>query len=236
MIERVRPRPPVTPKGRPHAPVARVIVISPLRLLAEALALSLRGKGFQALAPAADGQSALTALVGGGPQVILLDLGSLGDGGIQIGRIIMKESPQVKVLALGDPGTSRMRLEAFRSFHGWLSQDPSLSRLVQSIHKVLNGEKVVEAIPPTEQTPSNEEENLALQMRYLTRRERQVLGLLAQGVRRTQIAARLGISPSTVRAHISHILEKLNVHSQLEAVAVTRALGWSEVGSSETSG
>lgn len=52
----------------------------------------------------------------------------------------------------------------------------------------------------------------------LTHREREVLGLLAQGLTTSELARSLSISPSTVRNHIRNILEKLNVHSRLEAV------------------
>lgn len=55
----------------------------------------------------------------------------------------------------------------------------------------------------------------------LTRREREVLGLLASGVSSRAIAEQLFISPSTVRNHVHNILAKLGVHSQLEAVSLT---------------
>lgn len=54
----------------------------------------------------------------------------------------------------------------------------------------------------------------------LTLREREVLGLLAEGMHTREIAARLVLSPTTVRNHIQHVLTKLGVHSRLEAVAL----------------
>jgi DNA-binding NarL/FixJ family response regulator len=54
----------------------------------------------------------------------------------------------------------------------------------------------------------------------LTPRERDVLSLLAEGLRQTEIAARLAISPKTVASHIEHVLTKLGVHSRAEAVAL----------------
>ena len=59
----------------------------------------------------------------------------------------------------------------------------------------------------------------------LTRREREVVHLLADGHSTREIAALLSISVSTVRSHIEHILRKLHAHSRLEAVAVSRRLG-----------
>ena len=59
----------------------------------------------------------------------------------------------------------------------------------------------------------------------LTPREREVLGHLADGHTTRDIATLLGISVSTVRNHVEHILRKLHAHSRLEAVAVSRRLG-----------
>lgn len=58
----------------------------------------------------------------------------------------------------------------------------------------------------------------------LTRREREVLTLLAEGLGTKEVAAQMCISPTTVRNHIQHVLLKLHVHSRLEAVAVGRKL------------
>lgn len=59
----------------------------------------------------------------------------------------------------------------------------------------------------------------------LSARQREVLGLLAEGVQAREIADRLGLAEATVRNHIRVILRKLGCHSQLEAVAVARRLG-----------
>ena len=59
----------------------------------------------------------------------------------------------------------------------------------------------------------------------LTNRQHEVLALLADGVRAQEIAARLGLSETTVRNHIRSILSRLGCHSQLEAVALARRQG-----------
>jgi DNA-binding CsgD family transcriptional regulator len=59
----------------------------------------------------------------------------------------------------------------------------------------------------------------------LSRRQREVLVLLSEGVGAQQIAVRLGLSEATVRNHIRGILRKLDCHSQLQAVARARELG-----------
>jgi DNA-binding NarL/FixJ family response regulator len=61
--------------------------------------------------------------------------------------------------------------------------------------------------------------------RDLTKREREVLGLLAQGLNQGEIADALGIREKTVATHIQHVLEKLGVHSRAEAVALAHRSG-----------
>ena len=65
----------------------------------------------------------------------------------------------------------------------------------------------------------------ALRLQLLTRRQREVLELLAEGVRAREIALRLGVTQTTVRNHIRAVLRGLDSHSQLEAVAKARRLG-----------
>jgi DNA-binding CsgD family transcriptional regulator len=60
----------------------------------------------------------------------------------------------------------------------------------------------------------------------LTAREREVLREIASGRQNKEIAARMGLSTATVRNHVHHILEKLQVHSKLEAVSLAFRLGW----------
>ena len=64
-----------------------------------------------------------------------------------------------------------------------------------------------------------------LREQLLTRRQREVLALLAEGVRAREIALRLGVTQTTVRNHIRAVLRRLDSHSQLEAVAKARRLG-----------
>ncbi len=59
----------------------------------------------------------------------------------------------------------------------------------------------------------------------LSPRQREVLELMSEGVRAREIAARLGLSPTTVRNHIRGLLRRLDCHSQLEAVARARQWG-----------
>ena len=93
------------------------------------------------------------------------------------------------------------------------------------------------AKPVTAPVPSPrpaEPEKLASASPPLTRREKQVLACIAAGMQNKEIATKLGISLATVRNHVHAILEKLDVHSKLEALSLAVRQGWTELGSGST--
>jgi len=112
---------------------------------------------------------------------------------------------------------------------GWVRKDESLTRLIYVIRGVARGETWL----PPDQTgevlrllmrgPDRDEDGGQLLM-ALTGREREVLLCLANGNRRRDVAERLHMSPNTVRTHLQNLMAKLDVHSALEAVALTRRL------------
>ena len=59
----------------------------------------------------------------------------------------------------------------------------------------------------------------------LTRREREILGLIAAGLRTEEIAGRLGLSPETVKSHIHNAMQKLRAHTRSQAVAIAISTG-----------
>jgi DNA-binding NarL/FixJ family response regulator len=112
---------------------------------------------------------------------------------------------------------------------GWVCKDESLDRLIAVIHGAARGETW---LPPRETGPvlqflmrgsDPEQENGAQMFAALTRREREVLACLAEGTNRRDLAVLLHMSPNTVRTHLQNLMSKLNVHSALEAVALTRS-------------
>ncbi|MBI1822265.1 MAG: response regulator transcription factor [Nitrospirae bacterium] len=80
--------------------------------------------------------------------------------------------------------------------------------------------RVLEVLKVRGRVPGADQASSATKMSVLTRRETEILRLMAQCLGTKEIADRLCISYSTVRLHIQHILEKLQVHSKVEAVAL----------------
>jgi two-component system nitrate/nitrite response regulator NarL len=157
------------------------------------------------------------------PDVALVDIRVPDSGGIEAGRRIIRDHPMAKVLALtAQEDTGVLTAASQAGFHGWVLKDASVSQLVRSIRGALEG-RIAQPVRGTTQRPgrlqSPAERDAALLAQHLTRREREVLGLLVEGVSSQSISHTLSLSPHTVRTHIQNILTKLQVHSRFEAVS-----------------
>ena len=158
----------------------------------------------------------------GCPDVALVDIRVPDSGGIEAGRRIIRDHPMAKVLALTaheDAGVLTAASQA--GFHGWVLKDASVSQLVGSIRGALEGRlaRPVRGTQRPGKLQSPAERDAALLAQHLTRREREVLGLLVEGKSSQSISYSLSLSPHTVRTHIQNILTKLQVHSRFEAVS-----------------
>ena len=153
------------------------------------------------------------------PDVVLMDMVMPDMDGATATRAIRQQFPQVQVIALtsfkeGDLVKNALQAGAI----GYLLKDLSADELAQAIRAAhagratLSPEAAQALIETTNQPP---EPGLAL-----TEREREVLALMVEGLNNTQIAARLTVSPSTIKSHVSNILSKLGVASRTEAVTL----------------
>ena len=207
--------------GGKEGPI-RVLIVDDQRLFAEAIQVTLRGVGADVVGVATNGEEALDGVREHRPDVVLLDIGLPDQSGIAVGRRILDEHPDTKVVALTALEDEQVVKEALRvGFDGFLSKDIHVDRFGRAIHAVADGQVVVpqkigKSVLRGRSAVPSEAELLA---RQLTQRELEVLALLAEGASSRQIAAALAVSPNTVRTHVNGILSKLQVHSRLEAAA-----------------
>jgi DNA-binding NarL/FixJ family response regulator len=151
------------------------------------------------------------------PDMVLLDLGLPDRSGLELGKDILEELPETKVVAvtaLEDEGSVQ---DAFKAgFHGYLTKQTEAERFKHVLRSVEDGQSV---FPQRQIVRSRERSGAELLADQLTAREVEVLQLLAEGATSAQIAEQLDVSPNTVRTHVQGILSKLQVHSRLEAAA-----------------
>ncbi len=160
------------------------------------------------------------------PDVVLMDIVFKGGGmsGIEATRRIKEASPSTKVVVMTAHDEDRLLVEAVEAgASGFLSKDQPADEVLAAAKAAADGEVLIDPVTLTRLLAqvAHERQQQADAMRLLndlTDREREILGLLAQGHRNEDIAKQLYISPQTVQTHVRNILGKLRVHSKLEAV------------------
>ena len=177
------------------------------------------------------GEEAVEAARDTDPDVVLMDLRMPGIGGIEATRQIASHASRSRVLVLTVSDADDDVIEAvLAGASGYLVKGSSLEDLVRGIELAAAGEaavspsvatKVLERVRAT--TPNPE---LAASIRAtLSRRELQVLRLLAGGRDNVEIGRELVISPKTVKNHISSILAKLHVENRVQAALLAVRAG-----------
>jgi DNA-binding NarL/FixJ family response regulator len=198
----------------------RVLIIDDHVLFAEAMRPTLDGLGMTVVAVATTGAEGLELARVHRPDLILIDIGLPDGSGLVAGRQILEEYPEAKVVALTALLSPATVGEAVRiGFHGYLTKDTPVSRFASSLHAVADGHVVFPRRLASAMGRSRDDDGSELLAAQLTAREREVLGLMAEGLGGPDIARKLGITTNTVRTHIQSILTKLQVHSRLQAVA-----------------
>jgi DNA-binding NarL/FixJ family response regulator len=211
----------------------RILIVDDQALFAEGLSSILRQQGMPVVGVARTGREGVALASQTHPDTVLVDISLPDVSGLVAGRRILEEHPEVRVIALtGLPDRTSIHEAMASGFHGYVLKTGSFTELVGAIqattrsHVVIpeaSVESIVNSSAPLAQDEEKPQDDGPLSQ--LTDRERQILGLLAEGANGRQIAGRLFLSPNTVRTHIQNMLGKLRVHSRLEAVALAVAHG-----------
>jgi NarL family two-component system response regulator LiaR len=153
------------------------------------------------------------------PEVVLMDLAMPDMDGVTATHIIRQRSPSVQVLALTSFTEEKLIQNALQAGAiGYLLKDVTADELAQAIRAAHSGR--VTLSPAAVQAMVHAATQLPAPGHDLTERERAVLTLMVEGLNNTEIAAKLVVSPSTIKSHVSHILRKLDVAGRTEAVAL----------------
>jgi DNA-binding NarL/FixJ family response regulator len=169
---------------------------------------------------AANGSEALEKIGTLRPDVVLMDIKMPQLDGIEATRRITAEHPDVKVVILTTFDNDGYVVQALRAgASGYLLKDSQPEAIVSGILAIVTGERVMTRSVADQMLNMLSGANSSKD-RYdgLTRREVEILRLLAEGLANKQIAYRLKISEKTVRNHISNFYDKLGVSDRSQAV------------------
>lgn len=207
--------------------VIRVLLCDEQALFREAVKVVLsREDDLAVVGEAADGMRALVEAERLRPDVALLDADLPNCDGIRATKQIRARVPDCRVIVFSAQEDEQILMRALEAgASGYLSKGAPMRELIDATRTVHRGDALV---PPAmlggllRRLIYHREarDHVLRRMAVLTRREREVLVLLAQGADNDGIAQRLVISPQTARTHIQNVLGKLGVHSRLEAAAV----------------
>lgn len=154
------------------------------------------------------------------PDVIILDIQLPGTSGIDALPVLKKLLPNTYIIMLTVYETEKIILDAFANgASGYFTKNTSSVKIIEAIHEVMQGggpmspdvsKKVIMSLQKNQNSP-------------LTKRETQILELIAKGKDRSQIANELFIEIETVKTHVKNIYIKLNVNSKSDAIKIATA-------------
>jgi NarL family two-component system response regulator LiaR len=196
----------------------RVLIVDDHEMVREGLKVLLdRDQSLTVVGEAATGLEALELVALSEPDVVLMDLTMPVMDGAEATARIRDEYPQVQVVVLSGMGDSLLVEDALDAGAvSYLVKDTHHEVVIQAIHDATEGRGQVDCSV----LPGILERQRSAPGGDLTRRERQVLALVVEGLSNSEIAQRLQLSTATVRLHVGHVLVKLDVPNRTAAAVL----------------
>ena len=202
----------------------RLLLIEDNRLLRDGIFSILRPhKDLTIIAASGDGKNSLEKIKQLKPNVVLLDLGLRSQNSLHVVEMVKKDFPQAKIIVMDLAPVQADILQYVKAgANGFILKDASLNDFLITIRTVYEGATV---LPPLlidslfsqiiDHAVREGKTKLKEAVR-MTKREREVIGLLGDGLSNKEIAHKIHLSTYTIKSHIHNIMEKLALHTRLE--------------------
>jgi DNA-binding NarL/FixJ family response regulator len=206
-----------------------LIVEDQVKILKNQIKLLEGAQELQIVGTALSGEAALEQVELLKPDVLLCDLGLPRMSGIDVTRIVKAKHPSMEILIFTIFDEEEKVLDAVRAgASGYLLKGAPADKIVEAIKEVKGGGTVIQpnlarrllkhfSPPPADRSP-DVQDRADPPTRPLSEREKEILQLIAKGVSNAEAADMLGISRATIRTHLEHIYQKLEVTNRVEAV------------------
>lgn len=224
-----------TELGRPTAPPAsgtpavRLILADDHRMLREGLRRSMTEQGLSVVGEAADGAQAVELAHRLQPDVVLMDVTMPELDGVGATREIRSALPHVRVVMLTMHADEDVLASAIRAgASGYLVKDCSTREIAEAVRMAASGETIISpnlAASMLDEVRKMDAPAQTEEQRVVTRREEEVLQLIANGCSTPEVAEQLYISQKTVKNHLASIYQKLDARDRTQAVLQAVRMG-----------
>lgn len=203
--------------------MAEILLVDDHVLVREAIANVLRAmNGVEHVAEAGSAEAALDAIARRAPTLVLMDIAMPGMSCFDAARVILDRNPHIRIVFLsGFESDEHIRHALAAGAHGFILKSADIGALRDAVQRVLDGDmyfspSVMSRLVITDGAPRLPDEAPKTRVELLSRRERELLRLIAQGMSLKAIATQLGISYKTADNHKTNLMRKLNIHDRVE--------------------
>ncbi len=203
----------------------KIFVIEDNRLLRDGITAMINEQSdLKVIASFNEREKSLSEIFQLKPDIVLLDLGLRNQNSFEIVRNIKQKSPDIKIIVMDLLPSHADILDFVKAgASGFILKDAMVNEFLKTIRDVASGEKVL----PLNMTDSlfsqivdrainNSHETDLMQAVRMTKREREVIELIADGMTNKEIGNILHLSPYTVKSHVHNILEKMALHTRVQ--------------------
>ncbi|MFZ5626313.1 MAG: response regulator [Bacillota bacterium] len=209
--------------------IVRILLVDDHPLIREGLRKVLALEpNLEVVGEAGDGAEAVAKARECLPDLVLMDINMPRTDGIQAIRQLKQLMPRVKIIALTVAVDERAPEVIKAGVAGYLLKDINADNLLAAVATVAGGGTVIapEVMEKISHMMTRLQEQQLLQQ--LTRRERDILGMVAQGLTNREIGERLFISEKTVKNHLTHLFKKIGVEDRTQAALFAVRMGLTE--------
>jgi len=202
-----------------------IIIIEDNRLLRDGIVTMINEQAdLKVVAAITERDKSLSKIFSLKPDVVLIDLGLRSQNSLQIVSSIKKKSPEIKIIVMDLLPVENDILDFVKAgASGFILKNAMVSEFLKTIRSVAGGEKV---LPPhmtfslfsqiVERAVQGTQNVDLMQAVRMTKREREVIELISDGLTNKEIGNILHLSPYTVKSHVHNILEKMTLHSRVQ--------------------